>query len=214
VESKRKRQAREATRRWRERNPEIVRERRKRWYEENKERIRAKAREYMRNRYATDPQRVRATNKAWYERNRERMREYDKRHRLANLQAIRAKDRERSRARYAADPTQGAVPIAAARCSSRSTTESHSPAAARIRSTTFSRRLAGAIDESTKGPKKNSASYCSANGVRDSSLASPVWTETLARRGPDRRSSCGEFHRETSLRRSRSHPPPAQHGPA
>jgi 5-methylcytosine-specific restriction endonuclease McrA len=103
-EERKKRQAREATRRWRERHPEANRERRKRWYEENKEKIRPKARDKMRNRYATDPQRVLATNKAWYERNKERMREYDRRHRLANLDAIRAKDRERSRARYAADP--------------------------------------------------------------------------------------------------------------
>lgn len=64
----------------------------------------AKAREYMRRRYTTDPQRVLATNKAWYERNRERMLEYDRSHRLAKLDSIRAKERERSRARYAADP--------------------------------------------------------------------------------------------------------------
>jgi 5-methylcytosine-specific restriction endonuclease McrA len=103
-EERKKRQAREATRRWRERNADLVRKRRKQWYEEHKEEIRAKARESMRRRYASDPQSVLATNKAWYERNRERMREYDRSHRLANLEAIRTKDRKRSRARYAADP--------------------------------------------------------------------------------------------------------------
>ena len=106
-EERRKREARERTRRWRERHPEYkerARERHKQWYERNKDEIRAKSRDYGRTRYASDPQAVLATNKAWYERNRERVREYARRHRLANLDRARAKDRERSRARYAADP--------------------------------------------------------------------------------------------------------------
>ena len=106
-EERRKHEARERTRRWRQRHPEYAeraRELHRKRYEEKKDEIRAKAREYMRTRYAADPQRVLATNKAWYERNRERMREYDRRHRLANLEATRAKERARSRARYAADP--------------------------------------------------------------------------------------------------------------
>ncbi|HKC91637.1 MAG TPA: HNH endonuclease [Candidatus Limnocylindria bacterium] len=106
-DERRRREARERTRRWTERHPESAeraRERQRRWYEENKDEIRAKAREYMRKRYATDPQRVLATNKAWYGRNREQRREHVRIYRLANLEAIRAKDRERSRARYAADP--------------------------------------------------------------------------------------------------------------
>lgn len=106
-EERKKRAAREATRRWKERHPEYAerhRELERLRYEKNKEAIHAKAREYLQKRYSTDPQRILATNKAWYQRNRERMREYDRRHRLANLDAIRAKDRERSRARYAADP--------------------------------------------------------------------------------------------------------------
>jgi 5-methylcytosine-specific restriction endonuclease McrA len=106
-EDQRKRKAREATRRWRERHPEYAkraRELHRKRYDQNKEEIRSKAREYMRKRYATDPQQVLATNKAWYERNRDRLLEYDRRRRLANLDEFRAKDRARSRARYAADP--------------------------------------------------------------------------------------------------------------
>ena len=106
-EERRKREARERTRRWRERHPEQrkrSRDRARRRYQENKDKERARAREYMRKRYATDREGVLATNKAWYERNRERMREYDRRHRLANLDRIRANDRNRSRARYAAAP--------------------------------------------------------------------------------------------------------------
>jgi 5-methylcytosine-specific restriction endonuclease McrA len=106
-EERKKRQAREATRRWRERNPEYAtrhREMQRDWYERNKDQIRPGARARMRKRYARDPKRILATNKAWYERNRDRMLKYDRRHRLANLEAIRAQDRERSRARYAADP--------------------------------------------------------------------------------------------------------------
>lgn len=106
-EERRKREARERTRQWRERHPEYAerhRELQRQRYERNKDELRAKAREYMRKRYATDPQRVLATNKAWYGRNRERMLEYDRRHRLADLKATRAKERERTRARYAADP--------------------------------------------------------------------------------------------------------------
>ena len=106
-EERRKRKAREATRRSRERHPEYKERDRKAqrdWYEKNKDEVRAKAREYMRKRYAADPQQVLATNKAWYQRNRERLLEYDRRHRLANRDEIRAKDRARNRARYAADP--------------------------------------------------------------------------------------------------------------
>lgn len=107
-EERRKREACERARRWRERHPEYkerARIRRREWYEENKEEIRAKAREYMRARYKTDRQAVLATNKAWYNRNRDRIRDYARRRRLANLDRIRRYDRERSRARYAADPT-------------------------------------------------------------------------------------------------------------
>jgi len=106
-EEQRKRKAREATRRWKERHPEYAeraRELQRKRYDQNKEEIRPKAREYMRKRYATDPEQVLATNKAWYERNRDRLLEEDRRRRLANLDEFRAKDRARSRARYAADP--------------------------------------------------------------------------------------------------------------
>jgi 5-methylcytosine-specific restriction endonuclease McrA len=106
-EERRRRQAREATRRWKERHPEYAqraRELRLKRYEENKEEIRAKARNYMRTRYASNPQQVLATNKAWYKRNRESRREYARKRRLAKLDEFRAKDRARSRARYAADP--------------------------------------------------------------------------------------------------------------
>ena len=106
-EERRKRDARERTRRWREQHPESAersRERARQRYQENKDEERARSREYKRQRYSTDREGVLATNKAWYERNRERMRAYDRRHRLANLDRIRADDRERSRARYAADP--------------------------------------------------------------------------------------------------------------
>jgi 5-methylcytosine-specific restriction endonuclease McrA len=103
-EERRKRQAREASRRWKERNPERAREKQRLWYEKNKEEIRARARDYMKTRYATDPQQVLATNKAWYQRNRESRREYARLRRLAKRDEFRAKDRARSRARYAADP--------------------------------------------------------------------------------------------------------------
>jgi len=106
-EERRKREARGRSRRWRERHPEYAERRRelgRQWYEKNKDSVRARARDYMRNRYATDREGVLAANKAWYERNRDRMLDYDRRHRLANLDRIRARDRERNRARYAADP--------------------------------------------------------------------------------------------------------------
>ena len=80
-EEQRKREGRERTRRWREQHPEYkeqTRERHKRWYEEHKDEIRAKAREYLRKRYATDPQRVLARHAAWYRRNRESRLEYQR----------------------------------------------------------------------------------------------------------------------------------------
>ena len=106
-EERKRREARERTRRWRERHPEYTergRERRKRWYEKNKEKIRAEAREYRRRLYAADPQRILAVNKAWYLRNRDGRREYERARRLAKGDELRAKARARSRARYAADP--------------------------------------------------------------------------------------------------------------
>jgi len=106
-EEQRKREGRERTRRWREQHPEYkerTRERHKRWYEEHKDEIRAKARQYLRKRYATDPQRVLARNAAWYRRNRESRLEYQRQRRLAKGDQIRAKDRARNRARYAANP--------------------------------------------------------------------------------------------------------------
>jgi 5-methylcytosine-specific restriction endonuclease McrA len=106
-EERKKRQLREASRRWKQRHPEYTERQRdlgRQRYERNKDELRGKARKIMRERYATDPQRIRATNKAWYLRNREGLLEYKRRHRRANLDEIRAKDRARNRARYAADP--------------------------------------------------------------------------------------------------------------
>lgn len=108
-EERRKREARERSRRWRERHPEYKERARELYrirYEQNKEQLRAKAREFMRKRYAWDRDGVLATNKAWYERNRQKLLEYDRQWRLANLETIRKKDRERSRARYAANPAK------------------------------------------------------------------------------------------------------------
>jgi len=106
-EERRKHEARERTRRWRDRHPEYAergRELSRRWYEKNKDTVRARARARQRNRYAMDREGVLARNKAWYARNRDRMLDYDRRRRLANLDRIRAEDRQRARARYAADP--------------------------------------------------------------------------------------------------------------
>jgi 5-methylcytosine-specific restriction endonuclease McrA len=111
VESKaerRKREARERTRRWLERHPEYEERRRELhrvWYEKNKDQIRAKARERRRQLYALDPGPIRATNHEWYLRNRDQRHQYYLKRKAAEPEeSRRARERERGRQRYLKDP--------------------------------------------------------------------------------------------------------------
>jgi 5-methylcytosine-specific restriction endonuclease McrA len=107
-EEKRKREARERTRRWRERHPEYAekaRARNRERYERNKEAIRAKARERMRRLYAENPQLIQSRNNAWYARNRRERHEYYLRRKAAIPDDVRKRrERERNRRRYVQDP--------------------------------------------------------------------------------------------------------------
>ena len=107
-EERKKRQAREATQRWRERHPEYEqrrRELRRQWYEKNKDEIRAKSREQRRAQYAQNPDSIKASNRAWYERNKDQRRVYYLKRKAAEPEALRRKrERERTRRRYLSDP--------------------------------------------------------------------------------------------------------------
>lgn len=107
-EERKRRKAREATRRWRERHPgyaERARELRRKWYTANKSEIRAKGNARERDRYALDPEPTRARNRAWYQRNKDQRHEYYLRRKAAEpADSRRHRERERTRRRYMSDP--------------------------------------------------------------------------------------------------------------
>jgi 5-methylcytosine-specific restriction endonuclease McrA len=148
MEERRRRLARERSRKWRERHPEYAERRRQLYREmsdEAKAKLRATKREAMRKRYAANPEKVLAINKAWYQRNLERMHAYDRAHRSSNLDRIRAEDRARSRARYAADPAAWQAYLKEWR--RRNPDRSH----AYVRAATIKRRRAIGLDSFTPG---------------------------------------------------------------
>lgn len=104
---KRRAAAREATRRWYQRNKEIVRPAKRQKdrdrYEANRDAVLSAKRE----RYARDPgfaSSIRAQNRDSYERNRDKRRAYRLRYRQQHGDDLRARERERNRQRYARDP--------------------------------------------------------------------------------------------------------------
>lgn len=107
-EERRRREARERTRRWRERHPEYAeraRERQRKRYEENRNEILARSKERQRARYAENPQPIRARNRAWYQRNKDQRHEYYLRRKAAEpADSRRQRARERTRRRYLSDP--------------------------------------------------------------------------------------------------------------
>ena len=107
-EERRKREARERTRRWLERHPEYkerARELNRLRLERNRDSIRAKEREQQRRRYAIDPEPTRARNREWYSRNKEQRHEYYLRRKAAESDDTRrARERQKSRRRYQKNP--------------------------------------------------------------------------------------------------------------
>src|SRR5687767_13554195 len=104
---KRRAAAREATRRWYQRNRERIgsarRKKDRQRYAAEREAVLGARRE----RYANDPafaDKVRAQNRDWYERNREKRRVYNRQYREEHEDELRARDRERNRRSYAQDP--------------------------------------------------------------------------------------------------------------
>jgi hypothetical protein len=104
---KRRAAAREATRRWYQRNKERIGSARRK---KDRERYAAEREAVLgarRERYANDPafaDNVRAQNRDWYERNREKRRVYNRQYREEHEDELRARDRERNRRSYAQDP--------------------------------------------------------------------------------------------------------------
>jgi 5-methylcytosine-specific restriction endonuclease McrA len=99
--------AREATRRWRQRNSSQYAPRRRQLdrerYAANRESVLAAKRQQ----YAADPtfaERFRARNRASYKRNQDRRRESHRRYYVEHGDELRARQRERSRQKYAANP--------------------------------------------------------------------------------------------------------------
>lgn len=99
--------AREATRRWYQRNKEHVRQARRpkdnERYAANRESILSEKRQ----RYASDQafaDGIRAQNRDWYRRNREKRRDYNRRYWREHGDELRARQRERNRRKYANDP--------------------------------------------------------------------------------------------------------------
>ena len=86
-DERRKREARERTRRWREQHPEYkerARERKKQWYERNKSERQAKNRDSQRARYAAEPEPIRARNRAWSQKNKDQRHAYYLRRKAPN----------------------------------------------------------------------------------------------------------------------------------
>jgi 5-methylcytosine-specific restriction endonuclease McrA len=99
--------AREATRRWYQRNKELIRpanrQKDRERYAANRESVlSAKRQRYAADRRFADS--VRTQNRDWYGRNREKRSEYSRRYRQEHGDELRAKERERNRRRYEQDP--------------------------------------------------------------------------------------------------------------
>ena len=104
---KRRAAAREATRRWYQRNKERIRSAKRQRDRERYAANRDAVLSTKRHRYASEPafaEDVRAQNRDWYGRNREKRREYNRRYRQEHGDELRAKERERNRRRYKQDP--------------------------------------------------------------------------------------------------------------
>jgi 5-methylcytosine-specific restriction endonuclease McrA len=104
---KRRAAAREATRRWYQRNKErrgpARRQRDRERYADNRDSVL----DAKRQRYASDAafaDAVRAQNRDWYDRNRPKRRAYNLRYRQEHGDELRAKERERNRRRYIENP--------------------------------------------------------------------------------------------------------------
>lgn len=104
---KRRVAAREAVRRWRERNGKKYTNRRRQLDRERYAVNRESVLSAKRQRYATDPAfaaSIRAQNRSWHERNREERRAYSRRYRQEHGDEVRARERESKRRRYAENP--------------------------------------------------------------------------------------------------------------
>ena len=104
---KRRAAAREATRRWYQRNKELIRpakrQKDRERYAANRDALRSASRE----RYASDSEyanRTRTRNRDWYERNRDKRSASKKRYYQENGDELRAHQRDKNRRRYDRDP--------------------------------------------------------------------------------------------------------------
>jgi 5-methylcytosine-specific restriction endonuclease McrA len=146
-EERKKRQAREATRRWRERHPEYAeraRVRRQEWYAANRAEIRARGNAAERARYAENPEPTRARNRAWYQKNKEKRHNYYLIRKAAEpAERRRQRERERTRRRYQTDP--------AAWLARQKDWRERNPAKARayVRASNIKRRRAGGAESFT-----------------------------------------------------------------
>jgi|SRR5688572_12371904 len=104
---KRRAAAREATRRWYQRNKDRLGPARRQKDRERYATARGSLLSAKRERYANDPafaERVRSSNREWYERHRDARRESKRRYYVRNAEEIRATDRARNRRKYAENP--------------------------------------------------------------------------------------------------------------
>lgn len=104
---KRRAAAREATRRWYQRNKERIGAARR---QKDRERYAAERESVLiarRERYTNDPsfaERVRSSNRDWYERHRDARRESKRRYYVGNAEKLRARQRVQNRRKYAENP--------------------------------------------------------------------------------------------------------------
>jgi hypothetical protein len=109
-EERKRREARERTRRWRERHPdhaEQARERQRQRYGENRDEILARGNARRRARYAENPEPTRARNRAWYQQNKDERHDYYLRRKASQPADLRRqRERERTRRRYLHDPAR------------------------------------------------------------------------------------------------------------
>ena len=104
---KRRAAAREAVRRWRERNGKKYATRRRQLDRERYAANRESLLSAKRERYKTDPsfaEEIRASNRRWYHRNRGSRRESKLRYYVKNAEKLRAHQRERNRQKYVENP--------------------------------------------------------------------------------------------------------------
>jgi 5-methylcytosine-specific restriction endonuclease McrA len=104
---KRRAAAREATRRWYQRNKERLAPARRKKDRERYALERDSVLVARRERYANDPsfsEKIRSRNRDWYEGHREPRRESKRRYYVNNAAKLRAQGRERNRKRYAENP--------------------------------------------------------------------------------------------------------------